>query len=247
MRLAWVKNLVNLVYPLTCLICHNRLDPLAEKPLCRNCWQAIEYNLPPFCPGCGKHLPAEGQDRVRLCQACQRSRYFFKAAYSACIYEGVIKECILLLKYKNKLSLVDPLAKIMSEFADNFIDLASLDCIVPVPLYSSKLRQRGFNQAQLLARRLSQASKKELKDKALIKIIPSAPQAGLSRIKRLSNLKGSFAVRPGSGLENKSILLVDDVLTTASTANECAKVLLRAGVKKVQVFTLAKRKLNEDT
>ncbi|GAF80876.1 unnamed protein product [marine sediment metagenome] len=128
----------------------------------------------------------------------------------------------------------------MIDFADKFLDMENIDLILPVPLHSVKKRQRQFNQARLLAKSLSRAFSKELKDNLLIKIKPGPAQVNLSRTERLKNVRGAFKVKHRLPLKDKNLLLVDDVVTTASTANECAKMLLEAGTSKVDVFSLAR-------
>lgn len=244
---AWISSFINLIYPLSCLICKQPLTPLCNKPLCEICWKKIEFIPPPFCPVCGKPLssvvlakgglPAETQNQAFDCQNCQNYSYFFNKAYSVCIYEGIIKECIHLFKYKRKLSLVKPLSGLMIDFAGKFLDTSKIDLIVPVPLHKTKERSREFNQAKLLAYQLSQALNKQLQDKLLIKTRAIVAQASLPKSKRRKNVQGAFKAL--TDIEHTNILLIDDVLTTGSTVNECAKTLLDAGAKNVDVFTLA--------
>jgi len=246
LRGLW-KNFINLAYPLSCLICKAKLNPLNENCLCETCWEKIEFNLPPFCRICGKHLPAkyipgeaEKQDQVLICIDCQRSSSFFKRVRSVCIYDGIIKECIHLFKYRAKLTLAKPLAKLMVDFARNFLNMKEIDIIVPVPLHKAKQRQRQFNQAHLLAKSLSRAFTKKLGNKQLAKIKFGPAQVNLSKAERRRNVKGAFKVKDAASLRNKNVLLVDDVLTTQATANECSKMLLQAGANRVEVFTLAR-------
>jgi len=236
---AWVKNFINLFYPLSCLICKAALSPLSDKPLCEICWNKIELNLPPFCRVCGKHLPAP-YNHAFICRDCQACVYFFKKARSVCVYEGIIKECIHLFKYKSKLSLVKPLSKLMINFAHKFLDMKNVDLIIPVPLHGAKQRQRQFNQAKLLAGDLARAFSKELRANLLIKIKSGPAQVNLLRRERLKNVRGAFKVKDAEPVENKNILLVDDVLITGATANECARTLLDAGANRIDVFVLAR-------
>lgn len=235
----WRKHFLNLIYPLFCLLCKVKLHPLSDKPLCDICWSKIEFNLPPYCRICGRHLPAPSQNQVLLCQDCHKRRYFFSAAHSVCVYDGIIKECIHLLKYNRKLALVGPLSELLFDFSRRYLDLSACDLIIPVPLHRAKLRQRQFNQAALLAAALGRAYSKESAEKILIKIIPSPAQVKLSQKQRLRNVRGAFKVRSGRLLKEKNVLLVDDVLTTGATVNECAKTLLEAGCARVNVLTLA--------
>ncbi len=248
---SWVKHFLNLIYPLSCLTCKVRLTPLSDRPLCEICWNKIELILPPFCRVCGKHLPApletdevarpaKSQNRALICKDCQRSSYFFRAARSVCIYDGVIKKCIHLFKYQSKLSLLKPLSRLMIGFAGNFLNMKNIDLIIPVPLHSSKLRLRQFNQAQILAKSINQAFSKELQDRLLVKIRPGPAQVNLSQAERLKNVRGTFKVKNVEPLKDKTILLIDDVLTTGATAGECARMLLEAGAGRVDVFALAR-------
>jgi len=239
---SWWKNFLNLIYPLSCLICKSRLNPLSDKPLCAQCWEKLEFISPPFCRLCGRHLPAESQAQALICKDCQKSACSFKKARSVCIYDGIIKQCIHLFKYKAKLSLVEPLAKLMVEFAGQYLDLQTIDLILPVPLHKRKLRQRQFNQAGLLAAGLSRAYSKPMPDSLLLRIKSGPAQINLSQAQRLKNVRGAFRVKTGADIKDKNILLVDDVLTTKATANECAKMLLGAGAKSVEVLTLAQSK-----
>ena len=159
---------------------------------------------------------------------------------AVCIYEGVIKDCIHLFKYNSKLSLVNPLAKLMIEHAPSFFKMEEIDFIMPVPLHMRKLRQRQFNQARLLAKVFAKEFAKKLKDNLLIKIKSGASQVTLSRRERIENVRDSFKVRDPSSIKDKYILLIDDVVTTGATVNECAKVLSEAGAGRIDVFSLAR-------
>ncbi|UCB56831.1 MAG: ComF family protein [Candidatus Omnitrophota bacterium] len=185
--------------------------------------------------------PAKSQNHAFICKDCQASGYFFKKAHSACIYEGVIKECIHLFKYNSKLSLSGPLAELMIDFAGRFLDMRKVDLILPVPLYSAKERRRQFNQAGILSESLAKAFSKQAHNKTLIKIKATQPQINLSRTERLKNIKGAFKVKNKNVPKNKNVLLVDDVLTTGATVNECAKALHKAGANRIEVFTLARK------
>lgn len=111
---------------------------------------------------------------------------------------------------------------------------------MPVPLHINKLRQRQFNQAQLLAKVFAKEFAKKLKGNLLIKIKSGAAQVNLSRRERLENVRGSFRVKNSSSIKDKHILLIDDVVTTGATVNECAKVLSGAGARRIDVFALAR-------
>ncbi|MFH1046336.1 MAG: ComF family protein [Candidatus Omnitrophota bacterium] len=237
---VWAKNIINLVYPLACAVCGERLDPLSARPLCDGCWQSIKFILPPFCRCCGKHLPASAQRYAFVCSDCQQARHFFKAARSACAYEGVIKECIHLLKYAQKFALNRPLSALMIGFAQRHLRLDTIDLILPVPLHQVKLRERQFNQATLLARTLAKEFSRDIHEKTLVRIRNTPSQTALTKAQRLKNVAGAFSVRLPASIDKKRILLIDDVFTTGATVGECAKVLTQAGARSVEILTLAR-------
>lgn len=132
------------------------------------------------------------------------------------------------------------MSKLMIDCARNSLDMERIDLVLPVPLHSTKLRQRQFNQTKLLAEPLAKTFSKRLEHRALVKIKDSAAQVNLSRRQRLKNVRGCFKVKHAHLLENKNILLVDDVLTTGATVGECARTLSKAGTNRIEVLTLAR-------
>jgi len=128
----------------------------------------------------------------------------------------------------------------MISFAHKFLDMQNIDLILAVPLHNRKQRQRQFNQVQILAQSLAGAFSKNAPAKLIIKTKSAPAQASLSRTERLKSIRDSLKVKQANLVKDKRILLVDDVLTTGATANECAKVLQEAGAKRIEVFTLAR-------
>lgn len=233
------KSLVNLVYPLSCQVCKSPLTPENDRFLCHDCWEKIQKNPPPFCAKCGRSLPGL-RDSAYICGDCQRSEYHFNRAWAACLYEGVVKECIHLVKYSKKLCLVKPLSQLVLDFATTYLDMKAVDQLVPIPLHSAKLREREFNQAELIASRIKASFNIPIVSDNLRRIKLRPPQTTLPRKERIRNLNGAFKIKNPSQFRQRSILLIDDVFTTGSTVNECSKVLLEAGAKKVDVLTLAR-------
>ncbi len=231
------KNILSLIYPVHCAGCRKSLDPLNESGLCDFCKLQIRRNPKPHCPSCGRSI----QDMTDLCAECRRRKFHFERAYSACLYEGVLKELVHLFKYKGRASLAITLSGLMTDFIkDNTGTIDEIDLITFVPLQNSRLRRRGFNQSRMLAFNISKEFGIALRD-TLEKKGRTKPQNELSREDRLMNLNGSFRVRKGSSsLADLKILLIDDVMTTGSTLNECAKTLLEDGAKEVRCLTLAR-------
>jgi ComF family protein len=222
-------------------------DRLFAKFLCQSCRRDFNPIRSPFCSHCG--LPftsAEGLDH--LCATCEKQPFHFVTARSAGAYNTGLQAMIHLLKYRAHAQAAIPLGRLLwSTFLYHWHP-QEFDEIIPVPLHAKRLRERGFNQAALLVREWSQlaaASGLSLHEGAvvtdgLIKKAPTDPQAGLSQVQRSSNLKQAFGVAKKHDVNGKRILLVDDVMTTGATADQCAMTLLSAGAKSVAVLTLAR-------
>ncbi len=178
-----------------------------------------------------------------ICAACLEPRpHFIKAtAYGA--YDSELRELIHLLKYER----VEPAAKALGELLIEAIQkLGAVDdgvLVVPVPLYRSKRRERGFNQAELIARMAIKKNVKsglKLTTDVLVRTRPTVSQIGLTRPQRVENMRGAFRVVHPNKVAGSRVILVDDVLTTGTTASECARVLQKAGAEKVWVATVAR-------
>jgi ComF family protein len=164
----------------------------------------------------------------------------FDRAFSPCLYEGVIKELIHEFKYKGKNHLAKPLSKIITDFIKEYdFPIEYLDLIIPMPLYKTRLREREFNQAEILGRHIASEFNKDLAPDLLIRRRPTKTQAELPVDKRFLNVKESFSVVKGDVIKGKNMLIVDDVLTTGATSSEAARTLKDAGAKIVFVLTLA--------
>jgi len=182
---------------------------------------------PPFCPKCGEPAPAiEG-----LCGLCLKGEHLFDFARSALLFTSTLREIIHHLKYADRVSLARPLGDILKECMEREAFAGNL--VIPVPLHRSRERQRGFNQAEVLARRLRRPVATSLLRRR--KNTPS--QTGLTRNERKRNLAGAFEV---CGRVSGSVIVVDDVYTTGSTMNEISRTLKRAGAERVEVLTVAR-------
>ena len=231
-------RLIDAIYPAMCQICGIRLESVNTRFLCEDCREQIEHNKQPFCAKCGRHLEwdVKGQD---FCADCMHTRFSFARAQSACLYTGTTKKCIQLLKYSKRLCLLRPLSELLKDFAIKHVDIKRFDWVVPVPLHRTTFANRGFNQAHLLAKGLARDFRLKVFT-GLKKSQVSESQSKLTQDRRRKNIKGAFTINNGRALKNKSALLIDDVLTTGSTANECSRILRYAGAKYVEVLTLAR-------
>ena len=161
----------------------------------------------------------------------------FDQALSIGYFEGPLREAVHQFKYRPCRSLGRPLGEWM---ATNVRLVSDIDIIMPVPLHTKRLRQRGFNQALLLAHRMSEAHRIPCSCDNLYRSRPTRPQVELTGAERIKNVAGAFALRKPGEIADRSVVLVDDVFTTGATMNECASVLKQAGAAQVTAFTLAR-------
>jgi competence protein ComFC len=225
-----IPQLINLIYPSECPSCGKAPDNFMAAPFCSDCWSGIERYTGPACGICATQIISE--DAV-LCAECMKKPPLFSMAMSFGLFEGTLATAIHLFKFKHIRRLHRPLGKLLSCF-----DFQDVDAVIPVPLSISGLRERGFNQSLLIAKTVSDRTKTSLIMDGLTKKKETAPQIGLSKNERKKNLKGAFSA--GRKFSGMKLLLVDDVMTTCSTANECSKELLKAGAAEVKVLTLAR-------
>jgi ComF family protein len=233
------KSLLNLVYPLECRVCKRGLNPYVTVPLCQECKAALRMNLPPFCLKCGKSLPIAGGNQC-TCHECRYASYAFERNWAATQYEGVIKECIHALKFNGYINLVPFISELLLNFARLHSNLAAFDLIIPVPLHPTRQRERTFNQAELIAKGFSQDAKVPMDADVLAKTKHTPPQTQLSKEQRQYSSNGAFSVTDPSLVHHRKILLIDDVFTTGSTLNACARALRENGAQGVWCLVVAR-------
>jgi competence protein ComFC len=219
----YVSALIDLFYPQRCVGCEKRASDL----LCRTCFEALPEIWRPVCGRCG--LPTAFETFV--CEECKGVDFGFEGARAPLRYEGVGKEIVHVLKYRGYTRVVDRLAAPL--MVGTLGKDHRFDAVVPVPLHSSRLRRRGFNQAELLARGVAKKLNAPVSDTLQV-VRRTRDQVDLSASERRENVAGAFSAR---GRVRGRILLVDDVFTTGATMNSCAEALMRAGAE--QVFALS--------
>ncbi|MCK9432406.1 MAG: ComF family protein [Candidatus Omnitrophica bacterium] len=234
-----LRGLKDLLYPNYCLTCGEKIPSWEKEPVCPACREKIEENLPPFCSRCGRHLPAEAVKK-NTCPHCLDMEFYFDRAFSPCVYTGTVKKLIREFKYSGKDYLGRMLGEMMNDFIRQYrLPVEHLDFIIPLPLHRSRLREREFNQAEVLSRIISGQAGIKILERAIIRMRPTGTQTELDLRKRRLNMEGSFRVILPEEIRGKNILLVDDVLTSGATSNEAAKALKESGARKVILFTLA--------
>jgi len=234
------KGIKDLIYPNCCLACKNRIDPADARDLvCIRCWEKIEKNLPPFCASCGRRLDKVSRAK-NICSSCLKFKFHFDRAFSPCVYTGTIKQLIHEFKYCGKDYLGEPLGRLMNKFIKDYrLPIEYLDFIIPVPLHKSRLRQREFNQAQVLSEQVAKEFNKKVLPDVLLRNRPTRTQTELAFAERHKNVEKSFTVRDPGLIKDTNLLLIDDVLTTGATSSEAARALKDSGARIIFVMTLA--------
>jgi ComF family protein len=223
---------------------------IASDFLCPSCNTGFTSVEPPYCVTCGTMLTSCGGENHE-CEKCIKKPPHYKTARAAGIYENALMSLIHSLKYKKDIQVAKPLGQILFDSLIRFFSEKEIDFAVPVPLHPKKFRARGFNQSYLLMRRWPDLTKSEypallnlhIKRNIVERVRNTPPQTGLDGKNRESNIKDAFRLkRPltQTGVVGKRILVVDDVMTTGSTVNECAKTLKKGGAKEIHVLTLAR-------
>jgi len=220
---------------------------ISSRYLCPSCNTNCTPVRPPYCVICGSPLTScSGENHA--CGKCIRKPPYYTTARAAGIYDNAFMTLIHSLKYKKDMQVAKPLGQILFNSLIRFFSEKKIDFAVPVPLHPKKFRARGFNQAYLLMHRWPDTIKSEypalsdfhIKRNVIERVRNTEPQTGLDGKKRDSNIKDAFHLKKSSDVSGKSILVVDDVMTTGSTVNECAKTLKKGGAKEIHVLTLAR-------
>jgi ComF family protein len=233
---ATLDAILAVVLSPACAACDRPLEQPTRGPVCPACWASILPLTPPLCDQCGDPLPTWRAISVPLarCPRCRRTARFVDRARAVGAYDGALRAIVHALKYEGRRSLARPLARLMRSRGADVLDGAA--CLIPVPLHGSRRRQRGFNQANDLARRLDVPVVPALK-----RVRATATQTDLPAAQRHRNVRDAFtATRAAFTLAGATVVLVDDVSTTGATLEACARVLKQAGVREVRALTAAR-------
>jgi competence protein ComFC len=223
---TYVSALADLFYPQRCVGCERRASDL----LCRACYEALPYIGRPTCARCGMPTAFE----TPVCDECKGVDFGFESARAPLRYAGVGKEIVHALKYRGYTRVVESLAAPLMLGA---LDRGTrFDTVAPVPLHRSRLRRRGFNQAELLARGVARKINAPVSD-TLQLVRRTRDQVELSAAERRANVAGAFKAR---GRVRGRVLLIDDVFTTGATMSACAETLVPAGAREVHALSLCR-------
>lgn len=237
-----IDGLLNLIYPDVCLACSEPVVRLQDRGVCSACWEKILQLAirPPVCASCGLPLHTPEPSSTLLCGECTVAPPAYSGARSFGYYTAELRSLVQCLKFDGKKNLVGLLSPLLAATFSESWDRGEFDLIVPVPLHPKRIRQRGFNQAGLLAGALAAQMAIPHSGRALIRRRHTPPQVGLSHARRQENVHKAFQCTAKDQIAGKKVLLVDDVMTTGATVVSAAQALLEGGALRVSVITVAR-------
>jgi len=243
----WLNNVLNVVYPHQCALCG--AAGWQDRDLCRDCYEELPINHG-ACLVCAIPLPSEvgciEENQRLICGQCLQQSRQVDACYSALIYQSPVDKLIHQFKFQRKLHLAPLLGNLMAEALESRLTGPKPlpDCIIPVPLHKTRLRERGYNQALELARPIAKRFNLPLSYHDCVRTKATLPQSDLPAEQRRNNIKGGFTVK--RSLSATHVAIVDDVMTTGSTIEELAKTLKKSGVQTVEAWICARAKIHLD-
>ncbi len=232
------RGLLELFYP---ACCHGCAQPLSSSdgPICPHCWAALSTDPMASCPRCaasiGPYALIEGG-----CSLCRDQSLPFEAAVRLGRYEGLLRDVILRMKHHSGEALAELLGELWADVAGPRLLALQPEVVIPVPLHWWRRWQRGYNQSAALAFSLADRLKLSYQPSWLRRIRNTPPQTSQTLAGRRENVRGAFRARQGVPLSKRSVLLVDDVMTTGATASEAARALRKGGAARVVVAVLAR-------
>ena len=238
------EALASLVLPAPCRICTRVLDTGSQIPFCHACMEALTQTLPePLCARCGRPIVStavgEGVSQPQ-CHLCRNQIYNFDFARSFGAYSPRMARAILLLKYGNVAPLGAWFARRLAGLVERQPQGFAADAIVPVPLDRGRMRERGYDQAELIARPLARLLGIPFRSYLLVRTRPRPNQLRLTRRERWETVRGAYATHKMAQVDKLRVLLVDDVFTTGATLDACSRALKAAGAARVVGLTVAR-------
>lgn len=239
MEASFWERLLDFLLPQRCAGCGKFPRPL----FCEACRERLVPVEAPFCARCGQPFPPLAH-HAPMCAKCRQEPPAFEVARSAFFYEEPLRTALHRFKYSRRHGLATSLGRLLIEALEGFlqqeIPWSEVEALVPVPLHPARLRERGFNQSERLAREVGRHLGKPVATDWLHRVRNTMPQVGLTASQRQRNVQGAFRAFLPEGAQGRGLLLIDDLYTTGATVRECAKALKRAGAGGVWVLTLAR-------
>jgi ComF family protein len=234
--------LSSVLFPAPCRLCGTALTNASRIPICKQCLDGFVSIPEPMCQSCGRPFvsPLAADAIQPLCRLCRAQFYGFQRARSYAVYDEALSSAVVLLKYEGVRRLGEWFASRLAEMVERDPKAWQVDLVVPVPLHPERLRERGYNQAELIARPLAKRLGLKFGSYLLVRTRPRPAQLVLSRTERWTSVRGAYAIREGARVDNLRVLLVDDVLTTGATLDSCSRALEKAGAAAVLGLTVAR-------
>jgi competence protein ComFC len=234
----------SLVFPAPCRICKRILDTGNRIPICHECIEAIRQPLrEPLCSKCGRPIVSTAVTEgisLPLCHICRSGVYAFDMARSFGAYMPRMSRAILLLKYGNVAPLGPWFARVLADLIPKQSEEFAADAVVPVPLDQARFRERGYNQAELIAKPLARLLGIPFRSYLLVRTRPRPNHLRLTRRERWETVRGAYAPCERAPVDKLRVLLVDDVFTTGATLDACSRALKGAGASRVVGLTVAR-------
>ena len=225
-------NILSLIYPKRCIGCNEILKVNDKENFCSKCLPQFQIKEVRRCNICGRIIYHSGN-----CRGCNSNNFYFTKGYSVFEYKDAVRDSVRIFKYRGLFCNGKVIGKIMAEYAINNIEL-DYDYVTAVPLHPKRYRSRGYNQSEILAKIVAKAINVQY-CRLLERHINTEPQNSLSKKERTKNIKGAFRLKKNVNIENKKILIIDDIFTTGSTINECSKVLKKNKALFVDFFAFS--------
>lgn len=226
-----IEAILEILYPSTCIFCGR----ICKEGICERCRAENPYIREPRCKRCGKPISSEEEE---FCHDCIKQKFCYEQGRSLWLHKNSVKQSVYAFKYKNHRIYGRVYAREMAIEFGELIRLWGIDIIVPVPLHKKKVRKRGFNQAEIIARELGKRIGIPVETSAVIREKYTSPQKELGQSGRRRNLRGAFRAR-GRSVKGKNILIIDDIYTTGSTINCISEELRRNGCEKTYFLTIS--------
>lgn len=236
-----MEKIGDLIWPRVCAVdACNRISDRDGRHICSHCFATLPFHeAGGACKICGALVMAETRHDF-ICENCQTDPPAYECARSALLYEEVVDELVKSFKFRRATWLCKDLTDLLEGAVRAKLDYSRIDVIVPVPLHPNREQERGYNQSALLAQELARRINRRVDCHSFIRAVDTEHQARLSGDARRTNLKNAFAVASPQYLRGRTILLIDDVMTTGSTLSHCARTLINAGAARVWCATIAR-------
>lgn len=244
-----IKEILNIfldiIFPRKCIVCKDIIAfNIKKKGLCDNCIKIFKQPKGHICEKCGREIKEKYilENNKNYCDICKKvskiNRFYYTKNFPVFIYNDATKLSIFDLKYNSKFSVLIGFERLLELYLSNN-NLPDIDIIIPAPMHRKKQRKRGFNQATLIAKIVSNITKIKFDDKILIRNKNTSIQSNKNIKQRYENLEDCFDMLKPDYIKNKTILIVDDIYTSGSTINTCAKKLIENGAKEVFGLTMS--------